>query len=36
MFFEKYIILKIFVTEGFVELYLFKVLEVIYTPSHPE
>jgi hypothetical protein len=36
MFLRITLILKLFVTFGVVELYLFKVLEVIYAPSHPK
>jgi hypothetical protein len=34
--FKNTIILKFFVTYSVVELYLFKVSEVIYAPSHPD
>jgi hypothetical protein len=36
MFFEEYINFFLNVTSGVVELYLFKVLGVIYAPSHPD
>jgi hypothetical protein len=36
MFFEEYINFKFFVTYGVVELYLFKVSEVIYARSLPD
>jgi hypothetical protein len=36
MFFEEYIIFKKIVTKGVVELYLFKILGVIYAPSYTD
>jgi hypothetical protein len=35
-FFKEYINFKLIITEDIVELYLFKVLEVIYAPSCPD